>query len=219
MSIKYRYNYKGLDYYLLEKLENYEDCPLFNAKTSKILDNKIEILDYILNSIKIKKENDLLIENIKKNYLKISKANYIISYDNNDYTYLIFLNRKHCIISEKNLAIFSENLKEKNELGLLIIDDKLKQEILELDQNLQSAVSVDLILELMEENEDMNKYINLIKEEVKKEDLDDFFFFDDFVYKIFMKAFIEVLNGNKLFKDKEFIKFLGEICEKENSDF
>ncbi|VWL85145.1 hypothetical protein [Oceanivirga miroungae] len=198
MSIKYTYNYDNLDYYLLENLHDINKYPLFNAKIRKILDNNIEVLEYILNAIRIKKENNKLIEKINKSFLDID----IITYEFNEYVYMVFN------LKESKKALF-----KKNNLGVLVIDDKLNEEILELDQILQCALSIDLVLELMEENEDMNKYKDLVEKEVREEHLDKFFFFDNFVYKIFMKGFINTLISNKVFDNDRFIKVLGEINE------
>lgn len=209
MSILYCYKYNGLDYYLLDDDKNFDSYPLFKA-VDKIKIGDIFVLDYILNAIKIKDEKKAL--KIKENFLKKDKNNYVIMHKYNGFTYLVFLSSK-TKIDRKNLAIFDNDLYMKNELGVFLLNDRLRCEILELDQNLQSAINIDLMLELMEENEDMNKYIELIKSMVKNEDLDEFFFFDDFVYELFIKSFIEVLNTKRIYENNEFIKILGEISE------
>ena len=80
------------------------------------------------------------------------------------------------------------------------ITDKIAEDILELDQNLQSCGSIDLILELMEENTDMRKYINFIKKNIKEEDMDKCFFFDEYIYQLFSQKYMEVLNDVACYK-------------------
>ncbi len=211
-SIMHTYNYKGNDFYIIEDKifdENME-FPLFKAKThTKFLN--IEFLDYPLSAIKVKKSDLDNVNKLKEKWFLSDKNNIIKEYEYNDYAYIIFLNENLKVKNKENLALFPNGLRKYGELGCLYLDKILIDEMFELDQNLQSCVSIELMLELMEENSDMNKYIDLIRKNVRDEDLEKCFFFDEYVYDLFLKIFVEVLDDFSVFKDKnsmvEFFKF------------
>lgn len=210
-DIKFRYRYKDNEYYLVENIEvnNNFSYPLFNTKKIKEINN-IEILNYPLNVIKINKSNKY-IEKIKEKFLKLDKSNYIKEYIKNENIYLVFLNKEKEIKKEKNLCIFPNGLREFNELGCFYLDKKLRDEIFEIDQNLQSCISIELMVEIMELNSDMNKYIPLIKEEIDDTHLEGCFFFDAYVYELFSKVYIEVMEDNKVFDLIEMEEFIKEF--------
>ncbi|WP_067140968.1 hypothetical protein [Oceanivirga salmonicida] len=211
-TIKYTYNYNNNDYYLIGKVEfdNDMEYPLFKAKTHiKISD--IEFLDYPLSAVKVEKNKLEIINKIKQKWMLADKKNKVKEYNYNNYIYLIFLNDDLKVKNKENLALFPNGLREYSELGCLYLDKTLYEEMLELDQNLQSCVSIELMLELMEENSDMNKYIELIKTNVKDEDLDKCFFFDEYVYDLFLKIFVKVLNDFNVFNSKkDMVEFFKE---------
>ena len=96
------------------------------------------------------------------------------------------------------------------------ITKELKEVMEELDQNLQSAMNVELMLELMQENTDMKKYIDFISQNVKNEDLEKAFFFDEYVYELFAKNYVDVLDSYAPYKFNQYgrrgiVRFLEQI--------
>ncbi len=194
-NIKYKYRYNDNEFYLIEKFEfdkNFK-FPLFDAPILKD-----DLLDYPLTCLKIESKDKEKILKLKNKWLEKKEENYIKEYEYMEYTYIIFLDSSKKIINKENLAIFPNGLRDYCELGCLNLDKTLIDEILELDQNLQSCVSIELMLELMEENEDMNKYIPLIEKNIENNHLDQCFFFDEYVYELFSKVYVEVLNDYRV---------------------
>lgn len=215
-DIKYTYDTKYGKFELVEnfKFEKSKEYPLFKAKTLKEfsdVDEKIVLLNYPIPVLKT--SNKHLITHIKEEWDKgysdflsdIEGAkNYSNLYEYNNKYYLVLRNRNFVVQDECNLAIFDNELSKYDELGSMQLNSKICEEILELDQNLQSCASIELMLELMEENTDMNKYIEFIKKNIKEEDLDKCFFFDEYIYELFATKYLEVLNDVAAYKNDAY---------------
>lgn len=217
MDIKYIFKKDSNEYYFIENAIYDEEFlyPLFKAKTSFKLefnDIKVEILNYPLPVLKIHSKDNEAVNKILHKWLEysdflsdiVAKYNTYSKYVYGDYIYIVLKNSQFKILEEHNKVLFNDKLSNLEELGVISISEKLSNEILELDQNLQSCISLDLMLELMEENLDLKKYIEYIKANVKDEDLNGCFFFDEYVYNMFASSFLEVLNDIAPFKNDQY---------------
>lgn len=212
-DIKYIYETKYGKFELVEnfKFDEKKEYPLFKSKTLKEfddLDEKVILLNYPIPTLKSRSKH--IIDHLKEEWdngysdflSDIEGAkNYSNLYKYNNEYYLVLRNSNFFVQEQCNLAIFDRELLKYEELGDMQLNDKICEEILELDQNLQSCASIDLMLELMEENTDMNKYIEFIKKNIKEEDLDKCFFFDEYIYELFSTKYLEVLNDVAPYKN------------------
>lgn len=239
-DIKYIYKSDYVDFELVENAVYSKDrvYPLFKAEVSTKLhfknynDVKVEILKYPLPVIRLSSTNEIMlteisgiIENswingysdflndIQGRYNKISK------YEYKGDIYLVLRNDEfHC-----DNVIFENEISTLEELGVMSITKELKEVMEELDQNLQSAMNIELMLELMQENTDMKKYIDFISQNVKNEDLEKAFFFDEYVYELFAKNYVDVLDLYAPYKFNQYgrrgiVRFLEQIITGEVHD-
>lgn len=239
-EIKYIYSSDYVDFELRENAvyDENEKYPLFKAKASTKLhfesyhDVIVEILQYPLSVIRLtsnnkEKMNELseIIENNWKNgysdFLNDIRGKYnkIDKYFFENSIYLILKNDEYNV---KNV-IFPNGISSLEQLGCMNITKTLKCEMEELDQNLQSSMNIQLMLELMHENTDMQKYIEFIKENVKDEDLNKSFFFDDYLYELFAKTYVSLLEESAPYKFDQYgrrgiIRFLEQIITGEVHD-
>lgn len=206
-NLKYTYNNFKLIEYAKYKVGN--SYPLFLADEEKhyhFNDGELILLDYPLNVFKSK--NIKILNKLKEAWDGkyrdfLSDVNGVDNYSNIyslDDTYYLVLRNKEFKINEVDKIIFENVDANLFELGVFSIDEKLVQEIFELDQNLQSTESLELILELMEENTDMNKYIDFITQNIKKDDLKKSFFFDEYIYDLFAKIYVNSLKELAVYK-------------------
>ncbi|WP_068268710.1 hypothetical protein [Caviibacter abscessus] len=239
-EIKYVHSTDYVDFELMENAVYDEkmEYPLFKSQASTKLhfesyhDIKIEILKYPLSVIKLTSKNneklnelsEIIENNWKNGYSDFlndiqGKYNKLDKYTFNDSVYLILKNDE---FNAKSI-IFPNGISSLEQLGCMNITKTLKCEMEELDQNLQSSINVQLMLELMHENTDMQKYIEFVKENVKNEDLDKSFFFDDYVYDLFAKNYVELLEENAPYKFNQYgrrgiVRFLEQIITGEVHD-
>lgn len=211
-EIKYEFTTDYGKFEMVEKakFDKNKAYPLFLSKKLKTIEsegNEVQILSYPLPVLKTKSKE--LIEKLKhiwdegyKDFLSDidGASNYSNLYEYKGEYYLVLRNSEFKIQDECNLVLFEKGINSFEELGTMEITDKIAEDILELDQNLQSCGSIDLILELMEENTDMRKYINFIKKNIKEEDMDKCFFFDEYIYQLFSQKYMEVLNDVACYK-------------------
>ncbi|MBE3031324.1 hypothetical protein IMK15_05040 [Sneathia sp. DSM 16631] len=230
-DIKYKFETEYGEFYLVEnsKYDETMKYPVFVSKDLKDF-GEVVLLNYPLPVLKTK--NEEVITHLKKawdegysDFLSdiVGKNNFSHMYKRGDDFYLILRNKDFQIQDTCNLAIFSKGVNEIDELGTMEITKKISSEILELDQNLQSCGSLDLILELLEENPDMKKYIEFIKKNIKESDMDDLFFFDEYIYELFSKKYMEVLNDVAPYKHDGFgikgiERFVDRVLKNEYND-
>lgn len=222
-DIKYVYKTENCDFELVYNFNKdfKESYPVQSARDVMKLEFKeienfdASILSYPLPVIKIKKKDKAkdYLEKIKctwdngyNDFLSDIQGKFNSSYtfEDDSFYYLFLLNSNFKIEDEENLAVLVENLSVSNYLGIFDVDQNKADEIYELDQNLQSAMSVDLILELFKENSDMKKYIPFISKNVSDSDLKNAFFFDEYVYELFMKAYVKSLDQISAFKQNPY---------------
>lgn len=230
-EVKYTFDTKYGKFELVEnfKFDEKRAYPIFSAKTLKEFENVV-LLSYPIPTLKSNCKNT--INKLKKawdegysDFLSdiVGSKNYSKIYEYNNEYYLVLRNHNFLIQDECNEAIFDKELSEYDELGSMELNSRICEEILELDQNLQSCASIDLMLELMEENTDMNKYIDFIKKNIKEEDLDKCFFFDEYIYELFSTKYLEVLNDVAPYKNdgygiKGVERFINQILKGEYHD-
>lgn len=215
-DIKYEFDTKYGKFELIENFsfDKNREFPLFKSKILKDFEHnneKVYLLNYPIPVLKSSCKHT--IKALKKawdegysDFLSdiVGAKNYSNLYEYNNEYYLVLRNRDFVIQDECNVAIFEPNLLDYEELGSMQITKDLAAEILELDQNLQSCCSINLVLELMEENTDMNKYIEFIKKNIKEEDLEKSFFFDEYIYELFSKKYLEALSDVAPYKNDNY---------------
>ena len=211
---KYIFNLDGVNFEIIEHCQDYNErmYPIYSALASKHYhfgNYEIELLSYPLNVIK--SNNEEVIDKLKtewdngyKDFLSDVDGvnNFSNKYSYKGQYYLILRNKEFNINDE--IKDILREVTKFEELGVLNLDDRLISEIFELDQNLQSTNSIELILELLAENTDMKHYIPFIKENIKEEDLENQFFFDEYIYKLFSKKYIEMLKDVSVYKNDPY---------------
>lgn len=180
-ELKYVYKSKYGEFKVIEYMlyNNKEKYPLFDATYEHIFSDDLFYLNYPLSVFK--STNKSIIDSIRKNW---NKKTYEFFYEN--YYYLVLLDEFR-ILDTLNSVIISD-LSEFEVLGCLNLDKRLIEEIFELDQILQSTNDLDFIIDMLKENTDMNKYIEFIKKNIKKEDMETLFS----LMNIFMKYFQKI---------------------------
>lgn len=152
--------------------------PIYEYDSIKYND-EISILNCSSNIIKLHTQNDKIIKILKKEWDSgYTDSDILGEYNKSDiiskgsYSYLILQNTA----KEAKYNFVKDRIGILEHIGVISVDNELKYEMFELDQNLQGIPNKELILELMNENTNLKKYIPFLDEYVKDQDLEEEFF-------------------------------------------
>lgn len=113
-------------------------------------------------------------------------------------------------------SIKKENIGLIEVMGLAVLPGRLKHEMEELEQLFMSIRNVKDVLEMMEENSDLKKHIDWVKNNFTDDMIADDYFLDELIQKVIGSTFEKVLEDCGVYKNNEvgrkgFLYFLETI--------